>query len=545
MMNKTGMMLVGLILMGSLTAASQTAVSQTAVSQTERLQLIPMPQKVTFSDGEVLLPRRLTVGGDFAAAAEMIAEMITDIIARSGTGVEVSLVPVDEPAGAFVRLSRDPSLATEAYRLRSDGSGIVIEAADDNGALWGVQTLRQLILQAALQGPAGGLRLPAVVIEDAPRFAWRGFHLDLARHMFTTDYLKKTIERLANYKINKLHLHLSDDQGWRLQSEAFPLLTETGGWRPFDKYDSICIRKSATDPTMVLDKRFLRDDTLYGGYYTREEMKEIIAHASRYGIEVIPEIDMPGHMSAAIKAYPWLSCSGAAGWGEEFSHPLCTAKPEVRAFARKILDEVAELFSSPYIHIGADEVETSIWEQCPRCREEMRVMKMNSPRELQSRFVEEMHDHLTSIGKKTVVWDDAAEEKVSNEMLVTFWRDWKGENAAQIVERGHPMVFATWSHFYLSSRPSFKRLREIYRFDISKDYPGMSDELLMGYQACVWTEEIPTEAKLEEHLFPALQAFSERVWSSNRDWDAFLDRIPLHYRIMDGEEINYHAASKQ
>jgi len=527
----------------------EVQLSPSEMNETYPLQLIPKPQRIIYSGETVPLPSYITISAGFAQeAAELLSDILSDI-----TGVETHLTTEETPQkgigmakenngdkNGFIRFIRDQSLTAEAYRIRTDNSGIRIYAADTNGALWAVQTLRQLFMQIYLLSPQEHKTMPAVVIEDAPRFAWRGFHLDLARHMFTKEYLKKTINRLATYKINKLHLHLNDDQGWRLESEAFPLLTETGGWRTFDKYDSICIRKSADDPTMALDKRFLRDDTLYGGYYTREDMREIIAHAATYGMEVIPEIDMPGHMSAAIRAYPWLSCSGAAGWGEEFSHPLCTAKPEVRAFAKKVLEEVAELFPSDYLHIGADEVETTIWEECPLCRATMVEQQMSGPRDLQTHFVEEMHEYLKSIGKKTVVWDDAAEEVgVSNEMYVTFWRDWKYENAAPIVERGHPMIFATWSHFYLSARPSFNRWKALYQFDITEAYPGMTDDRLIGYQACVWSEEIPGEAKLEEHIFPSIQAFSERVWSSDRDWDDFLGRMPLHYLIMDRESINY------
>lgn len=511
-----------------------TQISHAKTNESNRLQLIPIPQQVTCSGEGIELPHHLTIGADFAyEAAVLLADLLNDI--------EGTVAEVDTCADAFIRFYRDPTLEKEAYRIRTNSNGIVIEAAERCGALWAIQTLQQLFMQVALQSPEKKRMMPVVMIEDAPRFAWRGFHLDLARHMFTKEYLKKTIERLANYKINKLHLHLSDDQGWRLESAAFPLLTEKGGWRTLDKNDSICIRRSANDSSMAIDKRFLRNDTLYGGYYTRKEIKEIIAYADRYGIEVIPEIDMPGHMSAAIRAYPWLSCRGSVGWGKEFSHPLCMAKPEVRVFAKKVLEEVAELFPSSYIHIGADEVETTIWEQCPLCREKMRSQNISDPRELQTQFVEEMHDYLKSIGKKTVVWDDAADEKVSSEILVTFWRDWKNENAAQIVEMGHPMIFATWSHFYLSAKPSFSRWKALYHFDITNDYPGMTDDKLIGYQACVWTEEIPGEAKLEEHIFPSLQAFSERVWSRNRDWNDFMRRMPLHYLIMERKSINYYS----
>lgn len=336
-------------------------------------------------------------------------------------------------------------------------------------------------------------------------------------------------------------MHLNDDQGWRIEIDKYPLLTEIGAWRSFDKYDSICIRQSEYNPDMQIDKRFIRNDSKYGGFYTKADMREIIVHAQKYGIEIIPEIDMPGHMSAAIRAYPWLSCTGNTGWGKEFSYPICPCDPKVIDFAKDIYSEIAELFPSPFVHIGADEVERGTWELNADCKKQMKKHKMKSSADLQTFFVNEIQKSLKEKGKKTIVWDDAAVDDIENEVHVTFWRDWMNENANMIVEKGNPMIFMTWSHFYLSARPSFERWKELYEFDITKDYPNMTESKVIGYQACVWTEEIPNETKLEEHVYPALQAYSELIWSNKRNWQDFLQRMSLHNRIMDREGIHYRS----
>lgn len=496
--------------------------------------LIPKPQQEIYSADFIRLPANISISSDFDInVKKLLSKILTGTL-----NIKVTEVPNKD---SFICFHADNSLDNEAYRIIIDTAKINVYAPDTQGSLWAIQTLHQMIKHIYFTYPGQDKRLPVTYIEDSPRYAWRGFHLDVARHFFTKEYLLNTIERLSFYKINKLHLHLNDDQGWRIEIDKYPLLTEVGGWRTFDHCDSICLRKAKYNPDMEIDRRFIREDSLYGGYYTKADMREIISHAQKYGIEIIPEIDMPGHMSAAIRAYPWLSGTGNTGWGKEFSYPVCPCDPKVIDFAKDIYAEIADLFPSEFIHIGADEVERDTWEIKEDCKKLMKKNKMKSSEGIQTLFVEEIHKSLKAKGKKAVVWDDAAADNISNDIHVTFWRDWMNKNADMIVRKGHPMIFMTWSHFYLSARPSFTRWKELYEFDITKDYPNMTDEKVSGYQACVWTEEIPNETKFEEHVYPALQAFSEFIWSRERNWDEFLKRMRLHNRIMDKEGIRYRS----
>lgn len=511
---------------------TQSGFSQKLNSETP--QLIPKPQKEIYSNLFLRLPSVITISNDIDENAKSILEKTL----LESLNIEVSY---NSNENSLIRFFVDKQLPDEAYHIKIDTVHIDIHASGSAGSLWAIQTLHQMIKSISLTSAGQIKQLPVTEIEDYPRYGWRGFHLDVARHFFTKEYLLKTIERLSFYKINKLHLHLNDDQGWRIEIDKYPLLTEIGAWRSFDKYDSICIRQSEYNPDMQIDKRFIRKDSKYGGFYTKADMREIIAHAQKYGIEIIPEIDMPGHMSAAIRAYPWLSCTGNTGWGKEFSYPICPCDPKVIDFAKDIYSEIAELFPSPFVHIGADEVERDTWKLNADCKKQMKKHKMKSSADLQTFFVNEIQKSLKEKGKKTIVWDDAAVDDIENEVYVTFWRDWMNENANMIVEKGNPMIFMTWSHFYLSARPSFKQWKELYEFDITKDYPNMTESKVIGYQACVWTEEIPNETKLEEHVYPALQAYSELIWSNKRNWQDFLQRMSLHNRIMDREGIHYRS----
>jgi hexosaminidase len=494
--------------------------------------IIPKPVYENYPGDNVLIPRELTINGSLNDdARELLIETL-----RNDLKIKVSF---GNDQNSFIRFVSDNSLPEEAYELRIDSGRIDIISSSSAGTLWAVQTLRQLLRQSFLAFAGQPKQLPVAVIKDEPSYYWRGFHLDVSRHFFDKAYLKKLIEWLSYYKISKFQIHLTDDQGWRIEIDRYPLLTEIGAWRTLDRWDTICIQRADYNAEMIPDERFMKNDSVYGGFYTKADMREIIAHASKYGVEIIPEIDMPGHMSSAIRAYPFLSCPGDIGWGTEFSYPICPCKPEVIEFAKNIYAEIAELFPSPYIHIGADEVEKGTWDDSPLCQQMMKEKNMESSVELETYFVNEMQQFLESKGKKVMVWDDATEGQVSNNLTVTYWRDWQRETLHSIKARGFPLIFTEWGNFYLSARPSFERLHRIYNYDMQQARFPLNKDDIIGYQACVWTETIPTEAKLEEHIFPALQAFCELVWSNERSWDDFLTRMKVHERNMDWERIRY------
>lgn len=485
-----------------------------------RVSIIPLPKSITHGRYNIAIPADAAVSKDITGiGADLLGRTLTDIVGGVGT---------TDNERAFIRIYSDNTLADEGYRILVDDSGCSICYNTEIGLLWGVQTLRQILLQHVV-AENGTKSIPVLSISDAPEKAWRGFHIDVARHLFTLDYLKKMADCLSFYKINKLQLHLTDDQGWRVEIKKYPELTRIGAWREFDEYDNECAKLSKTDDSYTLDPRFIRNGYEYGGYYTQDELKDFIKYATDRGIDVIPEIDMPGHFSAAIRAFPDLSCTGEAGWDDEFSYPVCAGKTENYPFVKNIIDEVAALFPSKYFHIGGDEVEKNNWKKCPRCQALIREKNLDGTDGLQNYFIKEMANYIRSTkGKEVMAWDDAFISKEPQELLYTYWRNWMSDQPAKITQQGYPMIFMEWERFYLSATPSDKLLQSLYEFEFEPQFKGIVQKNVLGFQACVWTEMIPNETKFKQHVFPSLQAFSELAWGSPRDWTSFTSRLPWH-----------------
>ncbi|MDL2213519.1 beta-N-acetylhexosaminidase [Bacteroides sp. OttesenSCG-928-J23] len=485
-----------------------------------RVAIIPQPESLTHGLHNIPLP------GDVAISTGIQgihAQLLKETLATKTQSVSTA---TNEKA--FVRVYVDNTLKEEGYRINIDETGCNLYYKTSAGMLWGIQTLRQIILQGAAT-PSGATSIPLLTLTDAPQKTWRGFHIDVVRHTFTLDYLKKIVDCLSFYKINKLQMHLTDDQGWRIEIKKYPTLTSVGGWRQFDEYDKRCIELANTDNTFTIDSRFIRNGNEYGGYYTQQELKDFINYAIERGIDVIPEIDMPGHFSAAIRAFPELSCTGQAGWGHEFSYPVCAGKVENYQFFTDILNEVADLFPSKYFHVGGDEVEKDNWKKCPHCQQLIREQNLMNVDGLQNYFIKHMADYVrTDKGKQVMAWDDAFIARDPQDLLYTYWRDWMSDQPGKITQQGLPLVFMEWGRFYLSATPSDKHLKSLYEFEFEPQFPGIVKSNVVGFQACVWTEMIPNERKFGQHVFPALQAFAEVAWGSQRDWGSFTTRIPWH-----------------
>ncbi|MDD3727153.1 MAG: beta-N-acetylhexosaminidase [Dysgonamonadaceae bacterium] len=486
-----------------------------------RVSIIPLPESIVHGRYNIPIPKDATVSESInGIGAELLSETLTEIVGSAGSA---------DNENAFIRIYSDNSLNEEEYRITVKDDGCSIHYKTQIGLLWGIQTIRQILLQNSVA--EGSKSIPLLTISDAPKKAWRGFHIDVARHMLTLDYLKEVVDILSFYKINKLQMHLTDDQGWRIEIKKYPKLTTVGGWREFDEYDKRCIEKSKTDASYTIDSRFVRNGNEYGGYYTQEELKDFINYATARGVDVIPEIDMPGHFSAAIRTFPHLSCTGEAGWGHEFSYPVCAGKTENYQFFKDIINEVATLFPSNYFHVGADEVEKDNWRKCPDCQKLIRDQGLHDTDGLQNYFIKEMADYAkNSKNKKVMAWDDAFIAKDPQEFLYTYWRDWKSDQPAKISQQGFPMVFMEWGRFYFSADPSDHLLQSLYEFEFEPQFKGIVKEKVIGFQACVWTEMIPNETKFEHHVFPSLQAFTELAWGSQREWTSFTSRLPWHLR---------------
>lgn len=522
----------------SLYGYSNTGTPASPASVTDNTHsIIPCPKNVVYNNSSLELKGKLRIyaDGEFKKSSQIIVDQLKDL------GFNVKTLKSN--SNSDIKYIRDEQLGEEEYKIEVDKSGISLFFSHEKGAFYGSQSLKQYLWSAHMDGKK--LVLPTISIHDEPGHDYRGFHMDVSRHFFPKEFVFRIIDQMALYKFNKLQIHLTDDQGWRIVSDKYPLLTEVGAFREFNNHDKRAIERAKTNPDYNFDPAFVDGDQ-YGGYYTKEDIKEIISYAAKNYIDVIPEVDMPGHMSAAIRAYSWISCDGTLDWGEEFSKPMCVCSEEVMVFAKDIWDEIIALFPSERVHIGADEVDKTFWENEAMCQEFMKQNGWTHINEIQNYFVTEITKHLEGKGKLVTAWDDIL---VSNENLIKnnvpssidimFWRDYKPEGANYAAENGNNIILTPWTWFYLSGRNTDKSFTEMYNFDENEKLESSVIEKKIGYQACVWTEHIPSEAVFENYVFPKFQGFSEIAWKSKRDFDSFKKRLKLHLDYMDKEKINY------
>jgi len=381
-----------------------------------RYPLIPWPAFLTPARGEMTIDTHTPIlieapAGKFTNEYAYLRDLL-----RHYLGHETPPVERDKGLTA-ITLQDDPSLSTpESYKLSIESNRITLTAHSPAGMFYAIQTLRQLMPATVETGHGKKIPVPNVYIADQPSFAWRGMMLDVSRHFFSTAYLRKFIDMMALYKLNKLHLHLTDDQGWRIEIKRYPRLTTESGWRSFNDQDSACMQlaKETDNPDFNLNPAHLRQingKTQYGGYYTQEEMKAVIRYAAARNVEIIPEIDMPGHMMAAIMLYPELTCEGQQpkDWRHGFSTPVCPIKETSLEFAKDVFGELAALFPSKYIHIGGDEVEMSDWKKSPLCQQFMQEHHLDNPAQLQSYFNNYMEAFFRSKDKILLGWDEIVE----------------------------------------------------------------------------------------------------------------------------------------
>ncbi len=421
----------------------------------------------------------------------------------------------------LIKKSDFTDIPDNAYKLTVTPDQILLEAETSEGVNYGIQSIRQLLQK--------GTKIPATTIVDYPAYPWRGLMLDVSRHFYPLEYLKQQIRLLSYYKMNKLHIHLSDDEGWRLEIKSLPELTQKSAWRDMNRHDSAVIRRTNIDSRIKLDSRFLQEmdgRMRYGGFYTQDEIRDLVQYAAKHHVELIPEIDMPGHMMAAILAYPELCSTGKPSWGQVFSQPLCPAKEEVFTFVQTVLDEVMHLFPSEYIHIGADEVDKTTWQESEACQALMKENGMKHVNELQSWFVERVANYLKSKGKKVIVWDDVLDGPISSDLNVMYWRDWKANIPYESIESEHSTIFCPGTPLYLSRRDS--ALYDIYHLRSFQELTLKRKDLVKGAQANVWGEQIGNSDWANILIWPRLLALAELTWTpyERRNWDDFKRRIP-------------------
>lgn len=530
----------------SAVAAFTLSACATAAPPAPLLPLVPLPREVAPAAGAFLLRAGTPVHVEPGSAEEVrrSAGLWTEAL-RVGRGAALQVVTAACARGAVCLrvLERGPA---EGYALTVHRDSIVVEGNDGAGLFYGLQTLTQLLpapdAYGAGTGSSGGaVAVPAVSIVDAPRFGWRGMHLDVGRHFFGPDQVKRYIDELARYKLNRFHWHLTEDQGWRIEIKRFPRLTEVGAWRR---------------ETMV-EKNFdpyVGDGVRYGGFYTQDEIREVVAYAAERYVTIVPEIEMPGHSLAALAAYPELGCTEgpfepATTWGV-FEDIFCP-KEETFAFLEGVLAEVLELFPGEYVHIGGDEAPKARWEASDVAQEVIRREGLADEHELQSWFIQRIERFLNAHGRRLIGWDEILEGGLAPNATVMSWRGVQG--GIEAARQGHDVVMTPTSHLYLDyyqgppeQEPlaigGFVPLERVYAFDpVPEELTAAEARHILGAQGNVWTEYMKTWDHVEYMVFPRLFALAERVWSQAdaRDFPAFAKRLPRHFQALDARGIRY------
>ncbi|MEG1564119.1 MAG: family 20 glycosylhydrolase [Bacteroides sp.] len=430
-----------------------------------------------------------------------------------------------------------------AYQLSVSTQKVIAKAAGYAGILTALSSLQQLL---PLDGN-GTLLLPAVTINDAPRFGWRGLMMDASRHFWSKTEVEKVLDLMALYKLNKFHWHLTDDQGWRIEIKQYPLLTEKGAWRKFNSHDKDCMHRAKVednaDYLLPADKMKVVDgDTLYGGYYTQQDIKDIVTYATQRGIEVIPEIDMPGHFLAAISQYPEVACSGLIGWGATFSSPICPGKDATLDFCKNIYKEVFTLFPSTYIHLGGDEVEKANWKKCADCQQRMKQENLRSEEELQAWFVRNMESFFHQNGKQMIGWDEVVADGLSKDAIIMWWRSWNPKAVPLALGEGKQLIQCPNGVFYFDAQQDKESLKHVLAFDPMANIPAGKESLMMGIQANLWAEWIPSIQRLEYMALPRMLALSEVAWATplNKIKEAdFYTAAAVQFKRLDKLGVNY------
>ena len=506
-----------------------------------KFSLIPYPTSLQAGKGSFILQPGTTIVTE-SAVFKQEAEQL-NLLLKQYFGKPVKVSATKNAMAITMRYSAAIT-AEEGYALTIEPKGIIILAKEPAGMFRAVETIRQLLPADEHPGKfATKIALPTVQIRDQPVYAWRGLHLDVSRHFFSLEYLRRFIDRMALYKFNKFHLHLTDDQGWRIEIKKYPKLTAEGAWREFNNQDSACIVKSKENPDFAIDPKHIvvkNGKKMYGGFYTQEQMKGIVAYAAAKHIDIIPEVDMPGHMMAAINSYPFLTCNGENKWGKLFTTPICPCNEATFEFAQNIFTEIMEIFPSKYIHVGGDEVDRSSWEKSDECKAFMLKNNIRTTAELQSYFINRMEKFFNSKNRKLIGWDEILEDGVSSTAMVMYWRSWVADAPVKAAKNGNQVIMSPGNPLYFDNEPDQNSLANVYAFSpIPTGLTAAEAKGIVGAQANTWTERIPTEARADYMIFPRMTALAERLWSDTHDYTSYMARLIQHFPRLDALKVSY------
>ena len=461
-----------------------------------------------------------------AGEANLLSQNIKKV-----TGIDVKFVhtpPKTKTSSIntiYLKLDKTTSSDVESYQLQINNKGVVIIGSDAAGIFYGGVTLQQLLNPPTKDKKQW--QLPFVEIQDKPRFGWRGLMLDCSRTFISSEYLKKTIDRMAFYKMNTLHLHLTDDQGWRLEIKKYPLLTSKGAF----------FAANYNEP-----KEF-------EGFYTQAQMKELINYARQRHVEIVPEIEVPGHSHAALYAYPALSCSRnitpiypfSSGPSMTTNDVFDVGNENTYHFFKEVIKEVAEIFPSPYIHLGGDEVREGAWKDCKNCQAKMKSLGISDQKHLQGYVMNRVGNYVVADNKRPIGWDEVFQTGVGKETVIMVWR--QQQTGIKATKDGYDVVMCPTSHLYFDYDYSITNTKKVYSYQpVPADATSEEKKHYLGIQACFWSHIDRTESKIDYQLFPRLLALAERAWSDEavNDYNNFATRKSNHTFWLNYFDIKYN-----
>lgn len=509
------------------------------------IAILPKPAHVMVNDGLFEIRKNTKIIVD--SETEPLGEMLRTLLSPS-MGFELDVSDGD-PVRNSIQLLVDPSLKeleAEGYCLTVDKKRVLIEAHAVAGIFYGMQTLRQLLPAEIFSEVASeDIRwaVPCVVIKDFPRFKWRGMHLDVCRHFMPVEFIKKYIDLIAIHKMNRLHLHLTDDQGWRIEIKKYPKLAEISAWR-----DETIVGHYSDEP-----RKF--DGQSHGGFYTHDDIREIVSYAKERYVTIVPEIEMPGHGQAALAAYPEISCTGgpfkvSTIWGIR-KEVYCAGNEKTFEFMENVLGEVLDLFPGEYIHVGGDECPKDRWEECQKCQSRIHSEGLQDEHELQSYFIKRIEKFLNDNNRRLIGWDEILEGGLAPNATVMSWRGEEGGIAA--AREGHDVVMTPYSHTYFDyyqadpeNEPlaigGLLPLEKVYSYDpVPAELNEQQRHHILGVQGQVWTEYISTPEKAEYMAFPRACAMAEIGWTpaDQKDYELFSSTLLRHLKRLDFMNVNY------
>ena len=532
------------LLTGAL-AAMAFLLPSTAAGQTADFNIIPRPQQVKVSnDAPFTLSAKTVISlGTNSQDMKRNANMLASYIEQA-TGIRPAIGK--GKSGAAIILTIDKTIANaEGYKLDADAKQIRIAGASAAGVFYGIQTLRKSL--PLVNGKASKVSIPAVHIADAPRFAYRGTHLDVSRHFVTADSVRQFIDMLALHNINRFHWHLTDDQGWRIEIKKYPLLTQIGSKRA---------------QTVIGHNSGKYDGKPYSGFYTQKQIRDIVKYAADRYITIVPEIDLPGHMQAALAAYPDMGCTGGPyevwqKWGVS-DNVLCAGNNKTLTFIDNVLKEITKLFPSKYIHVGGDECPKTQWQKCPKCQARIKALNLeakdghSAEERLQSYIITHASNYLKSLGRNTIGWDEILEGGLAEGATVMSWRGESGGIAA--AKQHHDVVMTPNSYLYFDYYQSLDKANEplaiggylpletVYSYEpMPKELTADEARHIIGVQANIWTEYMPTFKQMQYMALPRLAALSEVQWSQPalKDYTSFTNRLIEFTHLYDRLGYNY------